>query len=295
MFRELLSIFNFDVMHPSPDSPPVLTKALGLLLGLVVAYEATLRLTGVQADYSENNLQANLSRIATYRFEPACENLILGSSLSARLLPEFFANQGMPSKNLALDGAGVPMGLEIVGWQKSGLRRLFLEANSLFFRSPQNEHTIREAMQNPVFAWGQHLFFLRPGSRPSSLLYSWLKKFREDKESGSPGAWPVSGVGQLQSLTENELEQLRQFRREGVELFFVIVPTGVGERNPRADLEPAAKGLGATWIAPRDHLPENGRELRYTDGLHLDRPSAQKISAIIVEMAKSRGGPDSAP
>ena len=177
-------------MPTTPNPPSTLIRALGLLLALTVAYEITLRWSGIQADYSENNLQANLNRIATYRFKPECENLILGSSFSGRLLPEFFASLGMQVENLALDGAGVPMGLEMVDPNKKGLRRLFLEANTLCFRSPQNEQTLREAMENPVFGLGRHFFLFRPGSRPSALSYSWLKKFRESRESGSPGVMP---------------------------------------------------------------------------------------------------------
>jgi len=252
-------------------------------LALMICYEGCLRLAGWQADFAESNLQANLMRIAAYEFEPVPENLILGSSLSGRLLPSFFADRGQRFGNLALDGAGVPMGLELVAARETKPARLFLEANTLFFRSPGNEQTLKEAMANPVFQLGRYFWLLRPGSRPSALLYSWLKKTREEKEAGVRGEPPTATERSDGEIPEKELGLLQRLKKEGVEIFLVLVPAGRGESEPPASWSVMANDLGARWIRPRQHLPAHGEELRYTDGLHLDRSSAQKVCRAIEE------------
>lgn len=252
-------------------------------LGMLLCFELFLRISGWQAEFAESNLQANLIRIAAYEFEPVPENLILGSSLSGRLLPKFFSRSGQRFGNLALDGAGVPLGLELVAARKEKPARLFLEANTLFFHSPGNETILQEAMANPVFQLARYFWFLRPGSRPSALFYSWLKKLREEKESGVPGKSPSGTVDSAGGIPEGELNLLRQLKLDGVGIFIVTVPSGRGESEPPAEWQTMANELGAHWIRPRNHLRQQGAELRYTDGLHLDRPSAQKVVQAMEE------------
>ena len=252
-------------------------------LGMLLAFEVFLRFLGWRAEFAESNLQANLIRIAAYEFEPVPESVILGSSLSARLLPKFFSRSGQRFGNLALDGAGVPLGLELVAARKEKPARILLEANTLFFRSPGNEMILQEAMANPVFQLGRYLWFFRPGSRPSALLYSWLKKVREEKESGVTGKPPSGTAESVGEIPARELKLLRQLKRDGVEIFIVMVPSGRGEAEPPTDWRTMAAELGARWIWPRNQLREQGVDLRYTDGLHLDRPSAKKVVQAIEE------------
>jgi hypothetical protein len=262
-----------------------LRKTFFTSAGMLLAFEVFLRVSGWQAEFAESNLQANLIRIAAYEFEPVPENLILGSSLSGRLLPKFFAQHGQSFGNLALDGAGVPLGLELVTARKEKPARLFLEVNTLFFRSVGNERILTEAMANPVFQLGRYLWLFRPGSRPSAFLYSWLKKVREEKESGVSGEPPSGTAEPAGEIPARELKLLRQLQRDGVEIFIVTIPSGRGETEPPAEWQAAAEELGARWIRPRNRLREQGADLRYTDGLHLDRPSAQKVvQAIEVEI-----------
>lgn len=257
--------------------PNRLQKALILSAGLLLTFETTLRVTGWQADFAESNMQANLIRIAKYEFYPRPKNLILGSSLSGRLLPEYFSPEHQPFGNMALDGAGVPMGLELVASQREKPERLLLEANTLVFRSPANEEILREALANPIFELGRYFFLVRPGSRPSSLLYSWLKKLREEKGGGEIGQPPSLGEGPGLGDFGRVWNLLQQMRREGVQIFLVLVPAGNGEIDLAGGYQKAASELGAKWIHPRNYLSAQGRDLRYTDGLHLSRTSAQKV------------------
>ena len=245
--------------------------------GLLLTFEIVLRVTGWQAEFAESNMQANLIRIAKYEFHPVPKNLILGSSLSGRLLPEYFSPTNQPLGNMALDGAGVPMGLELVVARREKPERIFLEANTIMFRSLVNEETLREALDNPVFELGRYFFSIRPGSRPSALLYSWLKRIREKKGVGATGQLPSCGPGPSAHGFSKEWDLLRQMQKNGVQIFLVLVPSGTGELDPVDGWQTMATELGAKWIRPRNHLPAKGQDLRYTDGLHLDRVSAQKV------------------
>lgn len=262
---------------------PFLKRTFFLLGGMLLIWESLLRSTGWQAEYAESNLQVNLSRMAEFEFHPVPRDLILGSSLSARLLPAFFAGSGRDVKNLSLDGAGVPMGIELVARRQEKPKRLILEANSLFLRSPGNEQILREAMRNPVFELGRHFFFFRPGSRPSALLYSQLKKLREENDVGAKGFSGVQDGAPRRDASEKDLAALRDLHQQGLEIYLVSVPTGRGEGDLASSWEKEAKEIGARWILPRKFLPQQGIELRYTDGLHLDRASAQLVAKVIVE------------
>lgn len=261
----------------------MLQVALVAALSLAGLYEALLRATGAQADYAESNLQANLARISTYFFQPTPENLILGSSLSGRLLPKFFLECGRSFGTLAMDGAGVPMGLELLPAKQEMPQRLFLEANSLFFRSPANEQTLREAIQNPVFRLGEFFYFCRPQSRPSALLYSLLKHAREARESGTSGLPPSEGPGGTEITREMDGHLLRQIGPEKMQIFLVVIPSGRGETMPGPAARNLAAEMNARWIFPREHLQSEGKELRYTDGLHLDQNSARRVCRVILE------------
>jgi hypothetical protein len=158
-----------------------------------------------------------------------------------------------------------------------------LEASSLFLRRPGNEQILKQAMANPVFGFGRHLWLFRPGSRPSSLLYAWLKKTRDTMEAGTPGAPPQSFTAQNHRIPSRELELLQELKQEGVNIVLVLVPDGQGESEPPPSWSVMANNLGVRWIRPRQYLPAHGEELRYTDGLHLDRSSAQKVCRAIEE------------
>jgi len=268
-------------MNHSCKSKKNLLWIAGVLIGLVLMMEGFLRTTGTQAEYAENNLQANLSRIGQYDFEPPPENLILGSSLSARLLPSLFPAGSGGFGNLALDGAGVPMGLEIVKKRKERPLRIYLEANSIFFRSLHNEQMLRQAISNPIYTMSRFLYCLRPGSRPSALLYAWLKKTREANDKGVSGVPPIPTGDSCTPMSKEEQAALRQIPFQGVQLFFVLVPSGRGEAPPTGEFLRIVGEIGGTWIEPRKWLEDNGAYLRYTDGLHLDRVSAQKVCNAI--------------
>lgn len=267
---------------------PTLPRIFVLLAAMLLLWEAFLRVSGWQAPFAESNLQANLTRISSFAFHPVPPNLILGSSLSGRLLPEFFAENGGQVGNLALDGAGVPLGLDWVRARPQKPARLFLEANTLFFRSPGNEEILRQSMANPVFGLGRFFYFFRPGSRPSAWAYSWLKQIREEKEEGVPGKALGLGGRIPPPPQPHELEGLRQLRRSGIEIDLVVLPTGQGEENYPAGWQDWTTELGIRWILPRQLLPDQGMELRYTDGLHLDRPSAKAVCRV---MQKAAFGP----
>ena len=78
---------------------------------------------------------------------------------------------------------------------------------------------------------------------------------------------------------------LRIIPQEKMQIFLVVLPSGRGESLPGPAAQKWAAKMNARWIFPRKCLPSEGKDLRYTDGLHLDRNSAQKVCRIIVDQA----------
>ncbi|MFM8360251.1 MAG: hypothetical protein ACKOET_17015, partial [Verrucomicrobiota bacterium] len=172
------------------------------------------------------------------------------------------------------------------------------------------------ALDSPGLALARRDPLFRTASRPSSLLYSWLKSRREEESPGHPAettpappasrAVPTPPAGpradRAAAADRHWPAQLRRLRAEGVQVAFVDVPIGESPAPglaTSADTADTAEGLARLLGLPRlDLRAELHRRqvtLRYTDGLHLTAASARQAAEVLGEMVTPLLRPPSPP
>src|SRR5437660_7207526 len=103
---------------------------LGLATFLLAAFGVVTWLAPWRAELAENNFQANLIRLQAFLFDPPPRAVLVGSSLSGRLLPRFFEGTELaPVANLGLDGLSPVFGLKTVARRPPPL--VLIEENTL--------------------------------------------------------------------------------------------------------------------------------------------------------------------
>jgi hypothetical protein len=115
---------------------------------LLAGYAIFQRLTGTSAVLLESNLQSNLARASRYLNASKVDTVLVGSSMTGRLLPSYFKGEGMNISNLGLDGCHAPFGLEIILMRKDLPQRVLIETASLDHDPNANEKTVREASRS---------------------------------------------------------------------------------------------------------------------------------------------------
>ncbi len=83
-----------------------------------------------KAEFAEVIFQSNLIRLQAWEFEAPRSNLIVGSSISGRLLPGYFAGTPLASMDdLGLDGSGPEFGLRMALARSNPPSRIFVEVH----------------------------------------------------------------------------------------------------------------------------------------------------------------------
>ncbi len=276
---------------------------VALFLG---AWSFCLRLVPIRAPLAESNYQANLIRLQDFLFQPVRPAVFVGSSITGRLLPGYFESTSLAgSANLGLDGSGPRLGIELLIRQTSAPpTRLFIEANLLGIPPGPNDLQLLDAAESFTFSLARQTPLLRAETRPSSLLYSWLKQRRSDAPdirrppptvssniagahsvSPLPIPWDRSTPAERARHRDVIRQELLELRRRGVQVVLL--------RFPHADVaeDPTARGADFADELARDlQLPqwELGPELRasgvvptFSDGTHLTSGSARSVARLI--------------
>jgi hypothetical protein len=262
----------------------ILLLAVVMLLG----YAFFIKVTGWRAEHSESNLQSNLIRISRYLHAPKVERVILGSSISGRLLEDYFNDEGVSISNLGLDGSRPLYGFEVLRKRQDLPQRLLVEVNLLFQPRGANDTALDEAVESPTFRLGAMLPSVKAENRPSSLLYTLLKG-RQDA-AGATSEATLSAQGDdgevpLPPTYEEVSSQLNRLRNEGVKVTLLLIPTGKLDRYSREGKR-LAKELGLPMLTLREMLPDNGKSLRYSDGKHLTADSAREVVRALADVLK---------
>lgn len=272
------------------DALSILTLAALLLAG----YATLLYATGARAQLAESNLQANLIRISNYLHEPPAPVALVGSSVAGRLLPEYFSENGISIQNVGLDGSRPLFAFEILRMRKSLPAVILVDTSVLFQPLMSNDDTLRESVENPTFQAGKWFPPLRPSFRPSSLLYSRIKSFRDSRGGGvaqpaeratEPENRPVA-VGKVAWDPQDQFDAVRSalknFQTHGADVRLLAIPRGAGWGTSMEGLERRlANELGLPVMEPGPTLAAGGAHLVFSDGLHLDVPSAKRVSGEI--------------
>lgn len=256
---------------------------------MVVGWIAFVTWTGWRADLAESNLQANLIRITRYLREPAPDTVLVGSSVGGRLLQDDFAKAGAIVLNLGLDGSRPLFGFDVLNEHSKLPKRVLLDTSTLFQSLQPNDDTLREAMKSPTAKMSGSLPFFRPELRPASVVYEKIKGLRDQASKGRSASPLLEGPVSIPSA---ELPETYDVVRDGVkalldagtEVLIVEIPRGPGWAEPNS-------GAAVTQLATELNIPilrpgpaiyaEDGDILRYTDGLHLDAPSAARVTQWI--------------
>jgi len=271
-------------------------EILLLAVLLLAGYALFQRVTGSQAALLESNLQSNLARISRYLHAPKVDTVLVGSSVAGRLLPDYFKEQGLEITNLGLDGCRTLYGLEVVQQRKDLPRLVLVDTSALFMDPNGNEVTLREAVASPTFQLGGSFPPFRPENRPISLLYWWMKKI-SDRKGGARthGAWVDGKPNGEQLLKQGEptveddndrmiKAALDGLKARGVDVRLVEIPRAEGWGHPRGGkLRKISQETGVPLLEPGVEIAKTTEMLHFTDGLHLDVPSAKLVTRKISE------------
>ncbi|MCX7869745.1 MAG: hypothetical protein N2322_07310 [Terrimicrobiaceae bacterium] len=266
-------------------------RVLALAGGLLALWAGFLAVTGWRADLAESNLQANLSRISRYLSTPEPENVLVGSSVAGRLLPEYFREHGVEVLNLGLDGSRPLFVFEILEKHERLPRRVLLETSGLFLPLGANDEILRQAVASPTMGMSRVFFPFRPENRPVSVLYERLKSLREFLTEGRsqpalpPPSAAVSSNPELPATYPEIRNHVRKLKEAGTEVVLVDIPRGAGWAGGAGHAaKHLARELGLRLLEAGPAIYESsGEVLRFSDGLHLDAPSARRVASWLVE------------
>lgn len=219
--------------------------------------------------------------------------MLAGSSVSGRLLPRYFREHEIKLANLGLDGSGTAFALDVIGRRADPPRMVLLETYSLFAAPTPNDEVLRQAIEDPSFRFSRFITPMRAESRPSSFLYSIMKR-RSDRAASlrsatavTPSTTPlVSAADDDVALPDNfssSRDRLRSFQSPGCSLFLLRLPTG---QNPSPRPRDAADLLSEETGIPLIDATAAGIVPSYTDGLHLTSKAAAEVSAFIATRLK---------
>ena len=259
---------------------------IALALGFLYAF-AVDRLHR-KAALAESNFQVNLLRIGEFLYAKQAPDIVMvGSSLTGRLLPDFFKEH--KPLNLSLDGSTVRMGMSIIAAKGEPVRYLLVEENRVNKPDSENELLLSDALKEPQMRAAKWFPFLRAAYRPSSVLYFALKAKVDASAAPAPASNPVPVASSLplqdnlQHRSKEILEaeaMIRILRANGTQVIIFGLPEGnapkFGPSVLQQDLGPEVPyiDVGAE-LAAVGHLP------LYSDGMHLLAPSAKAASTVL--------------
>jgi hypothetical protein len=281
---------------------PIL-KILVLTVVFTSGYSFFLRTASVTAEVAESNFQSNLIRLQTFLFEPPPRAVLVGSSLTGRLAPRYFAGTPLDSiANLGLDGSGPAVGLDLLVQHPSPL--VVIEENHLLKSKFANDAVLEATLKSFGFRLSRYARVLRAESRPSSVLYSWMKA-RATRQSEVSPTWTTplltsaspSAVGTINpqpdeadSLKTTVRQQVTILRSHGAQVVFVRFPSGerfsASKSSSCMFANELARELGLREIDLQLELARIGQPVSYSDGIHLTPKSAQTASRLLAALLK---------
>ncbi len=263
-----------------------------------------------RSELAENNFQANLIRIQAWQLDPHPPVVLVGSSLTGRLLPSYFEESPIgpgdgsdksggkiiSSKiaNLGLDGSGPEAGLRLLledATTGSLPRAVLIEGHRLSKNWNANDDLLLETAKSLSIAVAGVVPGLRADTRPTSLLYYFLKR---RSTGGGTSAVPDANVpaGEVpEPGWENRLKDLiDRLRAKNVRVLIYRLPAG-RENLPSASTEDPIEDIARKWSLPYLNVArecgQRDLHLTYSDGLHLTPGSARQVVGVITELSRA--------
>jgi hypothetical protein len=276
---------------------------LGLAMLLALAYGLLARVGLWRAELAETNFQANLIRLQTFLFERPPHSVLVGSSMTGRLLPSYFEGTSLaPMANLGLDGSGTLFALELV--RTNPVPLVIIEENTILLPPNSNETLLAATLAGFNFRLCKYMPLLRAKSRPSSALYSWLKLRSKEGAVGAvtkpppatksagdslPSPSQEAGFGAVHNQLRNDIQQLVA---RGCRVVLLRLPSArdaISANDPVVTLSEAlAREFNLVRVDLGHECASRGEALTYTDGIHLSAGSARQASRLLAEVLASR-------
>lgn len=250
-----------------------------------------LRQSGGKTVKSESNYFSSVARIQT-ETRGAPRVMLLGSSMTGRLADRGAELPGVA--NLGCDGGSAVVTLRAMD---RGLLPaapvLVIEANTLSYALENRGREIAAAIGSDWFKLGTRLPNVGATARPTAFAYSWLMA-RKESSAPSSGELSVStkpvrlsaaDAPALEPAASTLVDELAgilgRLEAKGSRVILVMLPPGVKTGCVQTDLPRAlACKTGLPWWDLNEGIAPGS--VGFTDGLHLDAPSASKVLAAIV-------------
>jgi hypothetical protein len=251
------------------------------------SYFVLTQVTHLSATYAETNLQAGLLKLQTlYDAEDSAATMI-GTSMIAKLpTTEVFDGFGDNNINLGIDGGSGLYAIDklLESGKKPGA--VILEVNGLLIMPGANMRTLDDAYRSKTYLFSKWLPVFGKEYRPSSIMYSALKKIKDRSERVAVSDAPLSQQVTVEQHEQKEyrasiedevflkwsgaIERLRSF---GCPIVLVMLPDGDKARSREYEL---ARGLADQYGLPLVDLKlaMQHSSVAYTDGTHLNHFSA---------------------
>lgn len=271
-----------------------------LLAALLAAGYGLLARAGLwRAELAETNFDANLIRLQSFLFERPPHAVLVGSSITGRLLPSYFTGTSLaPMANLGLDGSGTLFALELICTNPVPV--VIIEENT-FLRPPNsNEQLLAQTLLGFNFRLSKYFPLLRARNRPSSILYTWVKlRGREHATAAvvEPAAASAPGVAPLPSPSEdatfetvhNQLRnEIKKLLEHGCRVVILRLPSGqslTSATDRAATLgETLAREFSLLRVDLGQECASRGESITFTDGVHLSAGSARQASRLLAEV-----------
>lgn len=274
--------------------------------GLIVIFAAclgaqtlALRLSGGKTLKSESNYFSSIARIQT-ETQGDPKIMMLGSSMTGRLGDRAQRFEGVA--NLGCDGGSAIVTLRAMD---RGLLPtaplMILEANSLSFELEHRGKEIGEAIDSHWFEVGIKTPNLGATARPTAFAYSWLMARKPGSDPNAsqellpiqtkPSVLDPSTAPELDeksgALVDEVTAMLDRLRKKGCDFLLVTLPPASPAESLQAKIPRAiAARSGVRWWDLTEGLADG--TVSFSDGLHLDGPSAQKVMLTLMRETAPR-------
>ncbi len=270
-------------------------RILALTALLTVGATLLLLVTGWRAEIAEVNSQANLIRLESFLFGKTPRAVLVGSSLTGRLLPSYFDQTAIaPVGNLGLDGSAPAFGLDLVLQRPPSV--VCIEVNRLLQPAGDNEAVLEAALRSPRFRAAKYISVLRASSRPSSILYDWFKSRRTQTRDFVPRGTNGPSVAayvppdpEVIGAIQNKLRaQVHALQERGCRIAILRLPAShrftATNDTGYAFGDDLAREFKLPVFDLDDECARRGHTVKYSDGMHLSPASAREAAKVLAEL-----------
>lgn len=253
-------------------------------------------------ELAETNYEANRLRVERWLLGPPASAVLVGTSMSGRLLPGYFTGTPLAGlANLGLDGASPDTGLRLVLMRQPEVPLVLLEAHLLGMKAGPNDRQLLDLATGVGLQISSVLPLTRAEARPSTVLYSWLKERRGGDGVASEAVKPrlvspaqaATNAAAMDPDWRPRIEALiRRLQQRGSRIVLIRLPAGrANPADPEApnDTDLIAGQLGLPLIDLLRLSRQEKVPVTYTDGLHLTPKSARAMSELLARTLEAQG------